>query len=61
LAAGWDGCAPAQVALARALYDDRHHSVAEIYPTLGIARAPRYRAVAAECRSSQESGQTARR
>ncbi len=40
LAAGWDGCAPAQVALARALYDDRHHSVAEIYTTLGIARPP---------------------
>jgi len=37
---------PAQVAMARALHDDKRHSVAAICTTLGISRATFYRAVA---------------
>ncbi len=37
---------PAKVALARALYDDKGHSIAEICRTLGISRATLYRYVA---------------
>ncbi len=37
---------PAKVALARALYDGKRHSIAEICSTLGISRATLYRALA---------------
>ena len=37
---------PAKVAMARALYDGRRHSVAEICATLGVSRATLYRVLA---------------
>ncbi len=37
---------PAQVALARALYDGKRHAIAEICATLGVSRATLYRVLA---------------
>ena len=51
---------PAKVAMARALYDDKRHSVAAICTTLGISRATLYRYVDAKPADTRKGATDAR-